>query len=1605
MTNDVLVAALRRLCVLYLLLSLRLLFVYSQNQLQAGYAVVTPGGGAAPVATALFSFTDPSGTLLWEAGVGAVEPIRSGRIFVERTPTTRTALALANPSTSNATVTLILRDAAGLELGRTIESFGAGQHRARFLEELPLALPADFSSGSLTFVSDQKLAAITLRENKNARGESIYATLPVVDLAAAVSTQPIVFPQIAVGSGYSTQLVLLNRTLERSRGRVRLLGSDGVPLQLAGGSEIAYDIAPQGTYRAELAGAGSVQVGYAVVTLESGSAIPSGSAIFQVKAGLGVITEAGVAATASTRLARIFVDNASTRTGLALASAGNPATTATLALLDRNGNALATSTLGLAAGGHRARFVHELFPDLAEGFSGLLEISCPVPIVPITLKLTTNARNETVLTTLPVADLGRPPLTRALVFPQIAFGSGFSTRLIFINSDKTQSLAGTLQFYQSSGALLMLPLGGQSASQFAYQVAAGAGRQLRPGNTASVQKIFVDPAQPDSSEIPVNEGGTLELAPLALDSSGTVRDDFAYGFASTNPAVATVDASGKIQAKKAGFSTLTISSSGVVATLTVVVARVTTGAGGFEIKGLVQDLARRIYLADSRDHTLLLADDIAKTPALYAGINQSPGLRNDLRLNSLFKNPAFLALNQADGALYVSDSGNAVIRRVRPGTSGRVETLVLDQTLNNPQGIALDNRGFLWVADSGNHVVRRINLVTGSVQTIAGKIGAAGLADGAGDQARFSSPAGLALEPESLAEQLEREGKGLPPPPVRVIVADTGNGRLRRVRENGQVETIGSASAGGGQSSALRLASRQSPAASFGTAPLILSSPSGVTVDPLGNIYVTEPGAQHVKILLTSGELVPAAEGKNFTDPVGIFIDALGQFIVGGSKPSSQRINYGPPEILSITPGEVSNRGGTLVTVQGSNFSSDTRVVAAGVVVSAVQVRDTETLSFVAPALPSGLTTLTVQNRAGLAQKSFSVTPTPLASLSAASITTVAGGTTFTGEGLPATQAALFSPKGLAFDSAGNLFIADTENGRLRRVDSKTGIITTVAGTGLTGLGDTVRPGVLATASPLRFPEAVAVDGDGNVYISGFQSAGTHKVDSRTGIITTVVTNSAQYLAVDAEGNLYLSYSFDNRIRKVAAGTKTVTVVAGNGQSGFSGDNGPALQASLSFPNGIAVDSAGNLFIADGGNNRVRRVDALTGIITTVAGSGRLDSGGDGGPATAAGLLSPSGLAFDGEGNLYIVSGGGIRRLDARTGVITTQLPFYTTQLPFATGYIATDATGNLYFPNTRANQVVKADFRTQNISVVAGRGIVRFTGDGGLATTAALFDPKDVALDDSGNIYIVDSRDQRIRKVDSRTGIITTVAGNGEIAYIEPPNGSMATQVGMFFPSAVVVDHAGNIYFGEAGIKKVDVTTGRSSTAVSAGNLTNNIKGLILDSAGNLIFAGGDFARVTKFDFATKTLSTIAGNGSTGFSGDNGPATQASINVPQGIALDSAGNLFIADSFNRRIRKVNLATGIITTHAILESAPSDVAADSAGNVFALLAFSIVRIDAQTGVVKTIARTRGFGFAGDNGPALDAGFFGTAITLDPAGNLFLTDKYNGRVRAIKGPIQ
>jgi sugar lactone lactonase YvrE len=314
-------------------------------------------------------------------------------------------------------------------------------------------------------------------------------------------------------------------------------------------------------------------------------------------------------------------------------------------------------------------------------------------------------------------------------------------------------------------------------------------------------------------------------------------------------------------------------------------------------------------------------------------------------------------------------------------------------------------------------------------------------------------------------------------------------------------------------------------------------------------------------------------------------------------------------------------------------------------------------------------------------------------------------------------------------------------------------------------------------------------------------------------------------LAVDRAGGLLIVARRQHQVFRMTK-TGEVRLVAGCGRRGFSGDGGPAVEASLYSPGGVVEDLDGNVIIADSYNNRVRRVDARTGIITTIAGGGTADPWKDGFPALTATLAMPTALAVDPEGSLLLSDSGHfrVRRIDKTTGLIRA----------------------------------------------VAGRGTNRHTGDGGPATSADVRLPSALAVDQAGNIFIVQDGDDRVRRVDARTGVISTAAGTG--APSSGGDGGPAWEAGLHGPSGVAVGREGNIFISEA--------FGR---------------------------------RIRQVDAVTGIITTVAGTGASGFRGNGGPAVSAELFEPSLLVADPAGNLFFVEMYGRCIRRVDVITKTIS--------------------------------------------------------------------------------------------
>jgi len=668
------------------------------------------------------------------------------------------------------------------------------------------------------------------------------------------------------------------------------------------------------------------------------------------------------------------------------------------------------------------------------------------------------------------------------------------------------------------------------------------------------------------------------------------------------------------------------------------------------------------------------------------------------------------------------------------------------------------------------------------------------------------------------------------------------------------------------------------------------------------------------------------------------------------------------------------------------------------------------------------------------------------------------------GDGGPATAAQLYRPIGVAVDAAGNVYVAERENDRVRRI-APDGTIETFAGTGVFGNGGDGGP---ATAAQLREPSDVAVDSVGNVYVADQHNHRIRRI-APDGTISTIAgtgvegfggdggpAKAAQLnrpvgVALDAAGNVYVADVFNHRIRRIAP-DGTIATIAGTGVAGFSGDGRPATAAQLSQPVRAAVDLAGNVYIADLANHRIRRV-ATDGMISTFAGTGVEGFGGDGGPAAAAQLDRPAGVALDAAGNLYIADSGNhrVRR-------------------------IAPDGT----------------------ISTFAGTGVEGFGGDGGPAAAAALNGPFGVAVDAAGSVYFTDTFNVRVRVVDPPAD------DHGESAACATPLALGAPMPGriefgvdedwfrleLTEPASVAIyttgalDTVGSVISsGEPILSKDDGGEGynfhieaewpegvyyirvesygmgagpyrlhaRRFADVKLGDTGETVRlwataedGWTLDRVTDAPFAsGGEVAVSNGARYALTlgadgvwtasavtppagsceaprpwTINTFAGTGVTADFGDGGPATEAAFNRPSGVAVDGAGNVYVADALNHRIRRID-PDGTIETFAGTGASgyggdgdpatqarlnwPNGVAVDTVGNVYvADYGNNRIRRIRADGTIETFAGAGQPGSTGDGGLATQARLnWPTGVAVDTAGNVYVAEYVGNRIRRIR----
>ena len=669
--------------------------------------------------------------------------------------------------------------------------------------------------------------------------------------------------------------------------------------------------------------------------------------------------------------------------------------------------------------------------------------------------------------------------------------------------------------------------------------------------------------------------------------------------------------------------------------------------------------------------------------------------------------------------------------------------------------------------------------------------------------------------------------------------------------------------------------------------------------------------------------------------------------------------------------------------------------------------------------------------------------------LTAQTITTVSGGNI--GDGKPATEIGIVTTNGVVTDTSENLYILDPVNRRVRKISAATGIISTIAGNGgLTSTGD----GGPALSAAIGYPYSMAIDRAGNIYVA--LAGRIRKIDAASGIITTIAgTGTTGFsgdsglavnarigtpfsITVDMADNVYFTET--HRIRKITAATGIINTIAGSGTSGYTGDGGPAINAQLAFPESITSDNAGNLYISDAANNVIRKITAATGIITKYAGGG---AGGDGGPATSADISYPDAIVVDAAGNLYLSENNKIRFINAATGIINTvagngtggntgddgDASYATFNSP---QYLAISRAGDLYIHDYNHFVIRKITGATNIISNYCGNYTKGASGIGGPASEAQLYQFNNATVDRAGNIYVTDINNHKVYRIDAATGIINRIAGTG-IQGLNHGNGLPATAANIVAPTGVVTDTSGNFYFIENGmaVRKVNIQTGIISRVAGGiqygysgdgGPATsarlNKANGLAFDLAGSLYISDRDNNVIRKVSAATGIITTVAGSGTAGYSGNGGLATAATMNEPNGVTVDRFGNIYISERGNSVIRRVDAITGIITTVAgiagsagfngdnrpavtAIISYPYGITTDTDGNIiFADQAIHRVRkITIATGIINTIAGNGSIIYNGDNIPATTAGIFNPgSVCFDTAGNLYIGE--NARIRKI-----
>ena len=614
-------------------------------------------------------------------------------------------------------------------------------------------------------------------------------------------------------------------------------------------------------------------------------------------------------------------------------------------------------------------------------------------------------------------------------------------------------------------------------------------------------------------------------------------------------------------------------------------------------------------------------------------------------------------------------------------------------------------------------------------------------------------------------------------------------------------------------------------------------------------------------------------------------------------------------------------------------------------------------------------------------------------------ISTIAGSgaVVFTGEGGPATQARLVNPEAVARDAAGNIYVVDSFLNAVFRINTS-GVINRIAGTGETGSGG---DGAAATAAQFNFPTGVAVDASGNIYVADQSNSRIRRIRP-DGTIGTLAGPAAPQsltpmrdLVLSQDGTqLYFSEPSAHRVRRISLSDGSVSNVAGTGTQGDGGEGGPAVNALLNSPMGLGLDKDGLLLIADSLNFKLKRISA-SGNITTIAGNGVSGNSGNGGSALAASLAEPVDAFGAADGTIYISSlrNGGIRTVSAAGTIANFSGGSFDrpmSLLPMPDG-------GFLIVRNYARTVSRVLNGAVTNIAGIASSDGI---GDGGPAEGAKLFSPGGIVVSSNGDVIVGDFKDARLRRI--RNGTISTIGqAQGESLAFDS-RGRLHTTNGS---GVHRLENDGSLTrVAGTGVAGFSGDGGVANTA-----LLQFAEGIAFDSSDTLYIADTRNHRIRRVDGVTGIITTFAGNGVAGFSGDGGLATAAQLNFPRGLAVGPDGTLYIADTSNNRVRTVG-RDGVIRTFlgtgATSEAdggipVPIDVAFDTAGTLYVAGVVRVWIVDASRNV-RPIAGNGLFGFSGDGGAGTNARLNGLRmIDVDRNGVLYIVDAGNQRVRKLE----